>query len=106
MVAIGVDQSFSHSDFYEEICLGKARSYTTCLVIFTINNSINTFLKNPWYPPRRASLTTVQCPWPICVRKNPSARKSLHQFSEVLYVKPKNVVCGLGAAISKCKAFR
>ena len=38
--------------------------------------------------------------------KNPSARKSTHQFSEALEVKPKIDVCGLGDAKSNHKAIR
>ena len=38
--------------------------------------------------------------------KNPSAIKSLRQFSDTFHVKHRTDVCRLGAAKSKCKAIR
>ena len=43
---------------------------------------------------------------PYLSTKSPSARKSLRQFSEILYVKHNNSVCGLCAAKTKHKAIK
>ena len=42
--------------------------------------------------------TSPMSPGPSVNVNNPSARKSLHQFSEVLDVKKKTAICRLGAA--------
>ena len=61
-----------------------------------INDSIKLFLMQSWSPLLRDSPKYPNFIWPICDCKNPSARKSLHQFSEVLDVKQKTDVRRLG----------
>ena len=43
---------------------------------------------------------------PYVSTKNPSAIKSLHQFSETSDVKHKTSVCGLGADKENCKSIK
>ena len=56
--------------------------------------------------PEGSTDNSLMTPNPSVSNKNPSAIKSLHQFSETLDVKHKTAVRRLGAAKAKCKAIK
>ena len=99
MAAIGVDQSLSNSAMYEHRCLvnirklyksaGKCDDQKQYKVIIESSMVSNTevFTDNSQISPSQS--VTV---------KNPSARKSLRQFLDVLEFKPNTSVCRFCAA--------
>ena len=69
-----------------------------------INSSIKIFLNQKWYPLLKDSLTTVKCNVDHMYLKDPSARKPLCQFSELLNVKQETDFLRLCDAKSNLKA--
>ena len=100
MVAIRVDQPLSNCSLYELRCLEN------------INKLFKNSGKRDYKKKHRKILEATMVstpegftdnskmtPNPYVSKKNPSAIKSLRQFSETLDVKHKTAVCGLGAAM-------
>ena len=102
MVAIGVEQSLSNSDLYEHRCLGKTKKvYKTagkCEDQQKYKGIIEAALVST---PEGCTDDILITPNPSVSTKNWISRKSLRQFTEMLYVKHNNAVPRFGAAKEK-----
>ena len=99
MVTIGIDQSLSNTAIYEHICLENIKKLYTFSGKCDDKNQYKTIIEaelvsNPDIFTYNSPMSTGPCVAVI----NPSARKSLRQFTEFLDVKNKTAVHQVGAA--------
>ena len=88
------------------MCLKNINKLYKYSEILNTNSSINLLLRQQWSPLFIDSLTTVQFHLAHIHLEKSIARKYLSRFSEVINVKHKSDVCGLGADKLKCKSAR
>ena len=99
MVIIEIYQSLRNKILYGHICLGNIHKLYKSSETFEDQKHYKGIIESDMVS-TTAGFTDNSpiSPGPSVKFKKPSARKSLHQFSEVLDVKNKTCVCRLGAA--------
>ena len=99
MKIIGIDQSLRNSDLFEHRCLQNINKlYQHAGKCDDQQQSKNVFEAVMVYTPEVFTDNIPRSPMNPTPVKKPSARKSLFIFTNILYVKKKHAICGVGAA--------
>ena len=105
MVVIEFKQSLSNSDLYEHRCLKNIKNLYKTAGKFQYQQQYKEMIEVEFVSTSEVFTNkSTTKPNPSVSTKNPSSRKSLHQFTETLDVKHKTAVWRFGAAKAKRKA--